>query len=63
MTGRKLVSDYLTDRKCSIFEKQRQLVLTDIEGQFIWLVGKRIDNRVSVTEQTKEVLQITLVRT
>ena len=59
MTGRKLVSDYLTDRKCSIFEKQRQLVLTDI----IWLVGKRIDNRVSVTEQTKEVLQITLVRT
>ena len=57
------MSDYLTDRKCSIFEKQRQLVLTDIEGQFIWLVGKRIDNRVSVTEQTKEVLQITLVRT
>ena len=63
MTGRKLVSDYLTDRKCSLFEKQRQLVVTDSEGQIIWLVGKRTDNRVSVTEQTKEVLQMTLVRT
>ena len=63
MTGRKLVSDYLTDRKCSLFEKRRQLVVTDSEGQIIWLVGKRTDNRVSVTEQTKEVLQMTLVRT
>ena len=63
MTGRKLVSDYLTDRKCSLFEKQSQLVVTDSEGQIIWLVGKRTDNRFRVTEQTKEVLQMTLVRT
>ena len=62
MTGRKLVSDYLTDRKCSIFEKQRQLVVTDSEGQIIWLVGKRTDNRVRVTEQTHEVLQIALIK-
>jgi tRNA(Ile)-lysidine synthase len=62
MTGRKLVSDYLTDRKCSLFEKQSQLVVTDSEGQIIWLVGKRTDNRVSVTEQTTEVLQIALIR-
>lgn len=63
MTGRKLVSDYLTDRKCSLFEKQRQLVVTDSEGQIIWLVGKRTDNRVRVTELTKEILQMALVRT
>jgi tRNA(Ile)-lysidine synthase len=56
------VSDYLTDRKCSLYEKQRQLVVTDHEGQIIWLVGKRTDNRVSVTEQTTEVLQIALIR-
>ena len=61
MTGRKLVSDYLTDLKCSLFEKQSQLVVTDREGQIIWLVGKRIDNRVRVAEQTKEILQIALV--
>ena len=62
MTGRKLVSDYLTDKKCSLFEKQRQLVVTDCDGQIIWLVGKRTDNRVRLTERTKEVLQIALVR-
>ena len=62
MTGRKLVSDYLTDLKCSLFEKQSQLVVTDREGQIIWLVGKRTDNRVRVTEQTTEVLQIALIR-
>ena len=61
MTGRKLVSDYLTDLKCSLFEKQSQLVVTDREGQIIWLVGKRTDNRVRVTEQTKEIMQIALV--
>ena len=61
MTGRKLVSDYLTDLKCSLFEKQSQLVVTDREGQIIWLVGKRIDSRVRVAEQTKEILQIALV--
>ena len=63
MTGKKLVSDFLTDKKCSLLEKRSQLVVTDSEGQILWLVGKRTDNRVRVTEQTKEVLQITLVRT
>jgi tRNA(Ile)-lysidine synthase len=63
MTGKKLVSDFLTDKKCSLLEKRSQLVVTDCEGQILWLVGKRTDNRVRVTEQTKEVLQITLVRT
>lgn len=62
MTGRKLVSDFLTDKKCSLLEKRNQLVVTDCEGQILWLVGKRTDNRFRVTEQTTEVLQITLVR-
>ena len=62
MTGRKLVSDFLTDQKCSLLEKRNQLVVTDCEGQILWLVGKRTDNRFRVTEQTTEVLQITLVR-
>ena len=62
MTGKKLVSDFLTDKKCSLLEKRSQLVVTDCEGQILWLVGRRTDNRVRVTEQTKEVLQMTLVR-
>ena len=62
MTGRKLVSDFLTDQKCSLLEKRNQLVVTDCEGQILWLVGKRTDNRFRVTEQTTEVLQIAFVR-
>jgi tRNA(Ile)-lysidine synthase len=61
MTGKKLVSDYLTDIKCSLLEKRSQMVIEDSEGQIIWLIGKRIDNRFRVTEQTSQVLQMTLI--
>ena len=60
MTGKKLVSDFLTDIKCSLLEKRNQMVITDSEGQIVWLIGKRIDNRFRVTEQTTQVLQMTL---
>ena len=62
MTGKKLVSDFLTDRKCSLIEKRNQLVVTDKDNVILWLVGYRTDNRFRVTEQTTQVLQITLVR-
>ena len=58
MEGHRLVSDFLTDLKLSILEKRRQLVITDRDGQIIWLVGLRIDNRFRVTEQTKEILSL-----
>lgn len=59
MEGHRLVSDFLTDLKLSILDKRRQLVVTDREGQIIWLVGRRIDNHFKVTEQTTEILTIT----
>lgn len=62
MKGSKLVSDYLTDRKMNLFDKQRQLVVTDATGMIVWLVGQRPDNRCRVTADTKSVLIITLVR-
>ena len=61
MKGKKLVSDYLTDTKCSLLEKRSQMVVTDSEGQIVWLIGKRIDNRFRVTEQTTQVLQMALI--
>lgn len=63
MTGKKLVSDFLTDRKCSLIEKRSQLVVTDKDNVILWLVGHRIDNRFRVTEQTTQVLQMALIRT
>lgn len=59
MTGSKLVSDYLTDRKFNLFDKRRQLVVTDAKGKIIWLVNQRPDNRFKVTDTTKKILKIT----
>ena len=60
MTGTKLVSDYLTDRKKNIFEKRAQLVLTDAKQRILWLVGERTDNRFRITPNTQQALRLTL---
>lgn len=61
MRGSKLVSDYLTDRKKSLFEKRRQLVITDASDRIIWLVNERPDNRCRITEGTQKVLCISII--
>ena len=58
MKGRKLLSDLMTDRKMSVFEKRRQLVVVDGSGSIVWLVGVRVDARVAVSETTREVLEL-----
>ena len=60
MEGHKLVSDFLTDLKVSLFDKQHQLVVTDANDEIIWVVGRRIDNRYKVTKHTSSILRITL---
>ena len=58
MTGRKLVSDYLTDKKFSILQKRRQLAVTDASGDIVWIVGCRTDNRFKVSAETTKILRI-----
>lgn len=58
MKGKKLVSDYLTDRKKNLFEKQSQLVLEDAKGQIIWVVGERTSELCKMKEDTKKILYI-----
>lgn len=60
MSGHRLVSDFLTDLKCSVHEKRRQLVVTDATGTFLWLVGLRTDNRFRVSDRTTSILSLTL---
>lgn len=62
MKGKKLVSDFLTDRKFNLFQKERQLLITDSTGRIIWLVGQRIDDRVKITSKTDEMLCVQLIR-
>lgn len=59
MKGRKNVSDYLTDRKFSLFQKERQCVVCS-EDRIVWLAGERIDDRYRVTEETKRIAIIRL---
>lgn len=59
MTGRKKVSDYLTDRKFSLMRKEQQWVLCS--GPHIaWLIGERTDNRFRIDGKTKRILLIKL---
>ena len=58
MTGRKKISDYLTDRKVSGPERERQFVLLSGED-IVWVVGRRIDDRYRLTDETETVLRIT----
>jgi len=53
------LSDYFTDIKFSIPEKEKALVM-ESEGDIIWLLGERIDNRFRITPATKSALVIRL---
>lgn len=58
MKGSKLVSDYLKDKKVEPLERHQQLVVTDAKGQIVWLVGRTIDERVKVREDTKKIMKV-----
>jgi tRNA(Ile)-lysidine synthase len=61
MSGSRLVSDYLTDQKCTLFEKRRQLVVIDATGQIVWLVGQRTAQPFCVTPDTSQVLVMEII--
>ena len=58
MTGHKKVSDMLVDLKVPVAEKRRQFVLLN-DGEIVWLIGRRIDDRYRITSTTENVLRIT----
>lgn len=57
MRKRKKLSDYFIDRKYSVPEKEKQLIM-ETGGRIAWIIGERIDNRFRVTGKTKKVLLI-----
>lgn len=60
MKGMKLVSDFLTDLKKNVFEKERQLLVCSGD-KIAWVVGERPDDRFRVTEHTSHILRIQLL--
>ena len=59
MKGTKLVSDYLTDIKCSVIDRQRQMVVEDATGMIIWLVGRRTNDKCRIESSSNAALIIT----
>ena len=57
--GTKLLSDYMTDRKFSLLDKERQLVVVDARGRIVWVVGERMDERCRITSSTRMVMKLT----
>lgn len=56
----KKVSDQLTDLKVRGVEREIALVLEQ-DGEIVWLVGQRLDDRFKVTPSTRKVMRISLI--
>jgi tRNA(Ile)-lysidine synthase len=61
MKGKKNISDYLTDKKFTLFEKERQYVACK-DDDIVWLVEERIDHRFRITSSSKLALIIRIKR-
>ncbi|MDR0893563.1 MAG: tRNA lysidine(34) synthetase TilS [Mediterranea sp.] len=60
MKGQKKVSDYLTNRKFSLLQKENQWVMLCGE-QIAWLIGERTDNRFRIDEKTQRIVIYTII--
>lgn len=60
MKGKKKISDYFSDKKFSLFDKEKTWLLCS--GQdVIWIVGERTDNRYRIEKTTKRVLKLKFI--
>jgi len=62
MKGSKLLSDFLTDNKFTLFDKQKQLVIEDCQGDIVWVAGLRTDNRFRIMNDSLHCLKIEMRR-
>lgn len=60
MENRKKLSDFLIDRKIPLADKNGISVL-ESDGEIIWVVGHRIDNRYKITPETKSVVTFSVL--
>ena len=55
----KKISDYLTDKKYTLYQKEQQCVVC-CGKDIVWIVNERIDHRFRITEDTRRVLIISV---
>ena len=59
MKGRKKLSDYFSNNKFSLFDKENAWILCSGED-IVWLIGHRSDDRFKITTNTEKVVKIVL---
>ena len=57
MQGKKKLSKFFKDEKLSLLEKEKIWLLCS-ENKIVWLIGKRLDNRFKITDNTTHRLKI-----
>ena len=60
MKGSRLLSDFLKDLKLSTRQKENVTVLLAADGEIVWVVGYRVDERFKVTEKTRSILKVSI---
>ncbi len=62
MNGSKLLSDFFVDQKFTEYQKQNVWLLVSADGDILWVVGYRIDDRFKTVNDTKTVFESRLIR-
>ncbi len=60
LNHKKLLSDFFTDNKLSLRDKENIWLLTSGKN-IIWIIGHRIDNRYKLTNQTSQVFKVSIL--
>ena len=60
MKGSKLLSDFFVDLKFTEYQKQNVWLLVSADGDILWVVGYRIDDRYKIGEKTRAVFECKL---
>jgi tRNA(Ile)-lysidine synthase len=57
MKGSKLLSDFFVDQKFTEYQKQNVWLLVSADGDILWAVGYRMDDRFKIGQDTKTVFE------
>ena len=60
LKGSKLLSDFFVDQKFTEYQKQNVWLLVSADGDILWVVGYRIDDRFKIVNDTKTVFECRL---